>query len=58
MNFLKNFFNDDSTIIGLCSFGITRPKSTSPIENEIFFNPFQGGKHYETNFKNNVFLSV
>jgi hypothetical protein len=61
MKFLKNFFNDESTIVGLCGFKTMRPNySKNPIEKDFFFNPFQIEKpcafNYETNFRNNVLL--
>lgn len=61
MNFLKNFFDDESKIIGLCGFEMMKPKySQNPIENDFFFNPFKGERlftpNYETNFINNALL--
>lgn len=61
MNFLKNFFDDESKIIGLCGFKTIKQKyDETPAENTFFFNPFQGEKVYvsnfETNFSNNVLL--
>jgi len=61
MNFLKNFFDDESKIIGLCGFqSIKKQRNETPTESTFFFNPFQGGKVYvsnfETNFSNNVLL--
>jgi hypothetical protein len=57
MEFLKKFFNDDSTIVGLCKFNM--PKTTYKnvsIPDDIFFNPFQSPKAYETNFDKNILL--
>jgi hypothetical protein len=61
MNFLKNFFNDESVIVGLCSFNTMNPKySENPIEKDFFFNPFESKTTYhysfETNFQNNILL--
>lgn len=61
MNFLKNFFDDESKIIGLCGFQTMRPKySENKMEKDFFINPFQREKVYvsnfETNYKNNILL--
>ncbi len=57
MQFLKNFFDDDSTIIGLCGFGMVRQKYTeTPIKNDFFFNPFVTENNFETNFSKNIML--
>lgn len=61
MEFLKKFFNDDSTVVGLCKFNMSKPiKKNDPIENDIFFNPFQSQKsfvfNYDTNFSKNTIL--
>lgn len=57
MNFLKKFFNDESNVVGLCAFNMMKPKySENPIENDFFFNPFEGNKVFETNYKKNIFL--
>ena len=59
MSFLKSFFDDDSKIIGLCGFKSERNKkkySTKIIEPDLFFNPFQTEKAYETNYSNNLLL--
>lgn len=61
MNFLKNFFDDESQIIGLCGFKTMRPKhNETQIENTFFFNPFQVEKvcvsDFETNFSKNILL--
>lgn len=58
MQFLKKFFDDDSTKIGLCGFGIMRPKHTeAQDQNDFFFNPFETKSNFETNFSKNVMLS-
>lgn len=57
MEFLKKFFNDDSTIIGLSGFKMLKPKyNESPIKNDFFFNPFQSETIFETKFEKNVLL--
>ncbi|MEI8129029.1 MAG: hypothetical protein WCG95_05370 [bacterium] len=59
MDFFKNFFNDEATIIGLCGFKTIKSKYiNNPIENDFFFNPFESNRVFETNFKQNVFLEV
>ena len=59
MNFIKNFFNDESKIIGLCGFKTIRTKySKKTIEPDFFFNPFENNKAFETNFKKNVLLKI
>lgn len=61
MNFLKNFFDDESKIIGLCGFKTIKQKHKETLpESTFFFNPFQGEKVYvsnfETNFSKNILL--
>lgn len=63
MKFLKNLFEDESTIIGLCGFKAMRPKyGQKPIMKEDFFNPFEFkkplGSNFETNLKENILLKV
>lgn len=57
MKFLKNFFNDESKIVGLCAFKTMRPKyAQTALKADIFFNPFESNKPFETNFKQNILL--
>lgn len=56
MKFLKNFFNDESTIIGLCGFESMKPKYVESIKNDFYFNPFQQNPVFETNFSKNTLL--
>lgn len=57
MQFIKKFFDDESTIVGLCGFDSLKPKTYSKTANEeLFFNFAQMNKIFETNFKENVFL--
>lgn len=61
MKFLKNFFNDESTIVGLCRFDSIKQKynknvTTSGLENDFFFNPFQTQQVFETNISRNALL--
>lgn len=63
MEFLKKFFNDDSTTIGLCKFNTYKYNSKvnqNQKEADFFFNPFQSQKtfvfNYETNFSKNTIL--
>lgn len=59
MNFLKNFFDDDGQIIGLCGFDMMKPKySQNPIKTDFFFNPFETKSNFETNFSKNTMLSL
>jgi len=59
MNFLKNFFNDESKIIGLCGFETMKPKyGSNTVINDSFFEHFSVDKHFETNFSQNNLLSV
>lgn len=59
MEFLKKFFSDDDSVIGLCGFKQIKPKYyQTPVMEEVFFNPFESKRVYETNFSKNVFLSV
>lgn len=62
MKFLKNLFNDDGAIIGLCGFDefkSTKPRYSqkSAIE-ESFFNHFSAERKFETNFTGNLLLSL
>lgn len=62
MEFLKRFFDDDSTIVGLCRFDRTQKilKNKNIEEKDMFFNPFQNQKtyafNYETNLSKNILL--
>lgn len=57
MNFLKNFFNDDSKIVGLCGFDNLKPNYCQrPVMEEVFFNPYNSQNIFETNFRKNVLL--
>ena len=58
MNFLKKFFNDESNVVGLCSFKMAEPTkhTANPLGKEIFFNPFEKKIVFETNYSNNVLL--
>ena len=59
MNFLKNFFDDESKIIGLCSFETMKPKyGTKAAMDDSFFNHFSMDNHFETKFEKNIFLGV
>lgn len=59
MNFLKNFFNDDSTIVGLCSFEKRRAGfCQKEIINDILFKNVSFEKSFNTNFSGNTFLNV
>lgn len=59
MEFLRNFFNDEGTVIGLCGFKNIKPDyNKNLIENCFFTNSFQTRKTFETNFKNNSLLKI
>jgi len=53
-NFLKAFFNDEKTIVGLCAFEMERPSQARI--NEALFNDFQFNKTFEPKYEKNVFL--
>lgn len=55
MNFLKNFFDDENTIIGLCGFESMKPKYVEAVKNDFYFNPFQK-TNFETDFSKNTLL--
>lgn len=61
MEFLKNFFDDDSHIIGLCGFESLKPKYNEAEIRSYFFKVLKPEKqpifNYETKFTSNVFLS-
>ncbi len=52
--FLKTFFNDEKTIVGLCSFELEKPYRTDMKEN--FFNNFQIKKDFSSKFDKNILL--
>lgn len=58
MNFLKNFFNDDNMIIGLCGFNMTKTSynKTDAILDRLFST--RDNKSFNTDFSKNFFLSV
>lgn len=57
MNFLKNLFDDESTIIGLCGFNLEKSNyNQNLIKKDLFFNSFQIEKVFETDFTKNVLL--
>lgn len=57
MEFLKNFFNDENTIIGLCRFEMMKSDyNKNSGEINFFTNSFQTEKVFETNFRGNVLL--
>jgi len=59
MKFLKNFFDDEVTIIGLCGFDEIKPKySQKSTASESFFNNFSTERKFATNFKENFLLKV
>lgn len=59
MDFLKNFFNDDSKIVGLCAFETLKPNyAQKPATKTTYYNPFFAQKAYETNFSKNAFLRI
>ena len=57
MEFLKKFFNDDATVVGLCKFNMPKTQYRNvSIPQDVFLNPFQAEKIYETNFDKNILL--
>lgn len=58
MSFLKNFFNDDGMIIGLCGFNMTKPdyNKTDVILDRLFSTC--DNKSFQTDFSKNFYLSV
>jgi hypothetical protein len=57
MKFLKKFFDDNSTIVGLCFFEQTKTKHyPNAAEGKFFFNPYQFENSWETKFETNVLL--
>lgn len=64
MEFIKSFFNDDSSIVGLCGFEEMKPKLNKKDVTkgvcDVIFNPFIPQKpnqfNFETNFERNVLL--
>lgn len=57
MKFLKNFFNDDSKIIGLCGFDNMKPNYPKKILNrDIFSRVLQTEMVFETDFDKNILL--
>lgn len=59
MEFLKKFFNDEGTIIGLSGFNLEKPYySKNAFTPPTFNNPFQSEKVFETKYNENVLLSL
>lgn len=57
MNFLKKFFKEDDTIIGLCGFDNMKPNyCKKPIMSDNFFNAFELEKVFETCYDKNILL--
>lgn len=57
MEFLKNFFNDDNTKVGLCGFDMKRPNYGITFgKSDLSFRSFQSEKAFETDFGGNVLL--
>lgn len=65
MDFLKNFFDDESKIIGLCGFKTLKPKySESTVSSEKLYTYFENAQTinalfstpFETNFAKNALL--
>lgn len=59
MDFFKNFFNEESTIIGLCGFNLEKRRyNKSMISSQIFSPQAASKKVFETKFEKNIFLSL
>lgn len=57
MNFLKNFFNDDSTIVGLCGFKSIKPSyCPETILRDRLFAVCDNSKFFQTDCSKNMFL--
>lgn len=57
MSFLKNLFNDNSTIIGLCGFDMKKPNYKSSLaNNDFYYNKLEAETIFETNFSTNTLL--
>lgn len=54
MQFLKNFFNDENTIVGLCAF--ERRKTSRTKFSESFFHDFQMREKFIPKIENNILL--
>ncbi|HNW26385.1 MAG TPA: hypothetical protein PKI94_06310 [Candidatus Gastranaerophilaceae bacterium] len=55
LKILKNFFNDDSTKVGLCGFNLQKP-ARQKLATESIFNSAQLPKTFKTDFEKNVLL--
>jgi len=51
--FLRSFFNDEKTIIGLCAFELEKPSKSGKTKD---FNNFQIKQAFITNIKHNILL--
>lgn len=59
MNFLKNFFKDDSIIVGLCGFKSMKPGYCSEtILRDRLFAVCDNSKIFQTDYAKNMFLRV
>lgn len=57
MEFLKNFFNDDSKIIGLCGFDLEKPYySKNTFTPPVFKTGNISENFFETKLTNNILL--
>lgn len=58
MNFLKNLFNDERMIIGLCGFNMTKHNNnrTEVILDRLFST--RDNKSFQTDFSKNFYLNV
>lgn len=57
MEFVKNFFNDDSKIVGLCGFKtINKQNSSYFVKNDLLFNNSPSTKVFQTNYSKNILL--
>lgn len=59
MQFLKNLFNDDDTIIGLCGFDLEKRKYNKNLLSSSTFSPKTNLRNiFETKIERNILLSV
>ncbi len=55
LKILKNFFNDDSTKVGLCGFNLQKPAQRK-LTTESIFSIARFEKSFKTDFEKNVLL--
>lgn len=54
IDFLKNFLDDENTVIGLCAFNKNEREKTIAVQN--FFKDYEMQRRFTPQIKNNILL--